>query len=73
MLNFFKRKGLVFMLFEDTKYGYRAFESTYSIMASAKSRPLLIEEIRRQVNKHFDGKFYGKVILREFLDEEIKV
>lgn len=73
MFKFFKMKGLIFVLFKDTQLGYRAFESRLSIMVSAKTRELLIEEIKNQVNRHFDGEFYGKIVLREFYDEEIKV
>lgn len=73
MFKFFKMKGLIFVLFEDTQFGYRAFESRHSIMVAAKSRVLLIEAIREEVDKHFDGKFYGKIVLREFIDQEIKL
>jgi hypothetical protein len=72
-LKFFKVKELVFVLFEDTRYGYRAFESTHSIMVTAESRILLIEEIKKEVHNHFDGRFFGKVILREFVDEEVNL
>lgn len=71
MFKFFKMKGLVFVLFEDTQFGYRAFESKHSIMIAAKSRPQLIEEIKKGVDEHFEGRFYGKIFLREFIDEEI--
>jgi hypothetical protein len=70
-LKLFNTKSLVFILFKDTQFGYRAFESKHSIMTTAKSRPQLIEEIRKEVTKHFDGRFYGKIILRELIDEEI--
>lgn len=72
MFKFFKMKGLVFVLLEDTKSGYRAFESRHSMMIVAKNRPQLIDEIKKEVYKHFGGRFYGKVVLREFIDEEIK-
>ena len=72
MLNFFKKKGLVFILFKGTQSGYRAFESRHSLMIAAKSRPQLIDEIKKEVAKHFGGRFYGKIVLREFIDEEIK-
>lgn len=72
MFKLLKMKGLVFVLFEDTQSGYRAFESRHSIMIAAKSRPQLVDEIKKEVNKHFNGGFYGKVVLREFIDEEIK-
>lgn len=73
IFKFFNTKALIFVLFKDAQFGYRAFESRHSIMVSAKTRELLIKEIKKQVNKHFDGKFFGKVVLREFIDEEIKV
>jgi hypothetical protein len=71
MFEIFKMKGLVFVLFEDTQFGYRAFESKHSIMIAAKSRAQLVEEIKKEVKKHFEGRFYGKIVLREFIDEEI--
>jgi len=70
-IKYLKTSSLVFVLFEDTQFGYRAFESKHSIMSFAKSRPQLIEEIKKEVEKHFEGRFYGKIILREFVDEEI--
>jgi hypothetical protein len=73
IFKFFNTKALIFVLFKNTKFGYRAFESRHSIMVSATTRELLIEEIKKQVNKHFGGIFYGKIVLREFIDEEIKV
>ncbi len=60
-----KMNGLVFVLFEDTQFGYRAFESKHSIMVEAKSRVQLIEEIKKEVHHHFEGRFFGKIILSE--------
>jgi hypothetical protein len=65
-------KRLVFVLLKDTKFGYRAFESRHSIMIEAKNRPQLIAEIKKEVNRHFDGRFCGEVVLREFTEEEIR-
>ncbi len=73
MFDLLKKKSLVFVLFENTQFGYRAFESRHSIMIAAKSRPQLIEEIKKEVNKHFDGRFHGKIVLREFTEEEIRL
>lgn len=73
MFELFKMKGLVFVLFEDTRSGYRAFESKHSMMIAAQSRDQLIEEIKKEVYKHFGGRFYGKIVLREFIDEEIRL
>lgn len=73
MFELLKMKGLVFVLFEDTQFGYRAFESRHSLMIAAKSRTQLVDEIKKEVNRHFDGKFYGKIVLREFTEEEIKL
>ena len=73
ILKFLKKKGLVFVLINDTQFGYRAFESKHSIMISAKSRSELIEEIKNEVKRHFGDNFYGKIVLREFIDEEIKL
>ncbi len=69
----FKTRGLVFVLFKDRKFGYRAFESKHSIMVSADSRSQLIDEIKKEVSKHFTGTFYGKILLREFIEEEIRL
>lgn len=72
MSEFLKMKGLVFVLQKNTRFGYRAFESRHSMMIMAKSRPQLINEIKKEVNRHFDGRFYGKVVLRGSTDEEIR-
>lgn len=73
MFEFLKKKGLVFVLFKDTQSGYRAFEAKHSIMIVADSRLQLVDEIKKEVNRHFEGRFYGKVVLRQFVDEEIKI
>lgn len=72
MFEFLKMRGLVFVVLKNTQFGYRAFESRHSMMIEAKNRPQLIDEIKKEVEKHFGGRFYGKIVLREFIDEEIK-
>jgi hypothetical protein len=73
MFKYFKMGGLVFVLFEDTEYGYRAFESKHSLMAIGSTRSELIEAIKREVRREFEGRYYGKIILRKVIDEEIKL
>lgn len=63
---------LVFIVFKEEN-GYSAVESHHSLMVDAKDRIQLIEKIKREVSERFLGKFKGKVIIREFSDEEIAI
>lgn len=62
---------LVFVIFNDPKEGYSAVEGKYSLMVAGKDRPRLLSEIKNAVLEYFNGDFNGKIILREFTDEEL--
>lgn len=70
LYKYFNIKGLVFLVFKkDT--GYLALEHRHSIRVHAKDKSTLALEVKNEVDKHFRGKFEGKITLREFIDEEI--
>lgn len=73
MLKFFRKGGLEFVMLEDTDQGFRAFESKHSLMVSAGTREELIEEIKKEVIKHFGEGFFDKVALKETVMHEIKL
>lgn len=60
---------LVFVIFSDPNEGYSAVEGKYSLMVVGKDRAHLLREIKNAVLEYFNGDFKGKVILREFTDE----
>lgn len=65
-----KMEKLVFIIFQEGS-GYYAIESLHSMMVNARNKSHLIEVIKREVSDCFEGKFNGKIVLREFKDEEI--
>lgn len=62
---------LVFVIFRDPREGYSAIEVNYSLMVVGEDWTQLLREIKSAVQEYFNGKFIGKIILREFKDQEL--
>jgi len=62
---------LVFIVFNDSKLGYSAVEGKYSMMVVGRDRDELISEVKKAVQEYFNNDFLGKIIFREFVDEEL--
>lgn len=62
---------LIFIVFNDPQLGYSAVEGKYSMMVVGRTRDELISEVKNAVQVYFNYTFSGKIIFREFVDEEL--